>query len=160
MHGCRWTFPPAKEPTSHSRFSLIPLISVRLIGIQNANISSPRQIPVELLGAAQTIWNYAKVMADKHEKGELDGIQRWRSQRALERACTAWNELLTFLKQPVDFGGLSLDVVQTQEAAMMREMTIIGLLHKVHTSLPHQFSISLVSPSDKDKSADPRTSIR
>ncbi|KAK6216639.1 hypothetical protein QIS74_06753 [Colletotrichum tabaci] len=88
-------------------------------------------IPVELLGAAQTIWNYAKVMADKHEKGGLDGIQRWRSHRALERACTAWNELLTFLKQPVDFGGLSLDVVQTQEAAMMREMTIIGLLHKV-----------------------------
>ncbi|GJC98140.1 hypothetical protein ColKHC_06966 [Colletotrichum higginsianum] len=78
-----------------------------------------------------TIWNYAKVMADKHEKGDLDGIQRWRSHRALERACTAWNELLTFLKQLVDFGGLSLDVVQTQEAAMMRETTIIGILHKV-----------------------------
>ncbi|TIC91720.1 hypothetical protein CH35J_010675 [Colletotrichum higginsianum] len=70
-------------------------------------------------------------MADKHEKGDLDGIQRWRSHRALERACTAWNELLTFLKQLVDFGGLSLDVVQTQEAAMMRETTIIGILHKV-----------------------------
>ncbi|TQN70356.1 hypothetical protein CSHISOI_05129, partial [Colletotrichum shisoi] len=88
-------------------------------------------IPVELLGAAQTIWNCAKVIADKHKKGELDGVQRWHSHRALERACTAWNELLAFLEQPVDFGGLGLDVVQMHEAAMMREMTIIGLLQKV-----------------------------
>ncbi|WQF88959.1 hypothetical protein CDEST_13973 [Colletotrichum destructivum] len=109
-------------------------------------------IPVELLSTAQTIWNYAKVIADKHEEGDLDGVQRWRSHRALERACTAWNELLAFLEQPVDFGGLSLDVVQTHEAAMMREMTIIGLLHKSHASLPHQFSFSLagIIPSTEE----------
>ncbi|KAJ0163587.1 hypothetical protein CTA2_2751 [Colletotrichum tanaceti] len=88
-------------------------------------------IPAELLGTAQTIWNYAKVMAEKHEKGDLNDVQRWRSHRARKRACDAWDALLDFLEQPVDFGCLSLDIVQMQEAATMREITIINLLHKI-----------------------------
>ncbi|KAK2021184.1 hypothetical protein LX32DRAFT_658606 [Colletotrichum zoysiae] len=90
-----------------------------------------RAIPWELLGVAQYLWNQAKEIVDKrfHEDKDLDGLRRWRLHRSLQRACTAWNELLEFLDQPMELGDdVTIEAVKVQELILSREISIIKLL--------------------------------